>query len=77
MRSYLRNRKALAELPDDGARLDRMCELNVARQVINVANTTVVQEAGASNWSRLDLLHRQRQAQRPGPGCNNNPELRT
>lgn len=45
---YLRNRKNLAELPDDQARLDKMCELNVARQVINVANTTVVQEA----WRR-------------------------
>ena len=45
---YLRNRRALAELPNDSARLDRLCELNVARQVINVANTTVVQEA----WRR-------------------------
>ncbi|MCC4309185.1 carbonate dehydratase [Alcanivorax marinus] len=49
---YLRNRKTLAELPDDGARLDRMCELNVTRQVINVANTTVVQEA----WRREQPL---------------------
>ncbi|MBM7333097.1 MAG: carbonate dehydratase [Alcanivorax sp.] len=49
---YLRNRKALAELPDDNARLDRMCELNVTRQVINVANTTVVQEA----WRREQPL---------------------
>lgn len=49
---YLRNRKALAELPDDNARLDRMCELNVTRQVINVANTTVVQEA----WRRQQPL---------------------
>ena len=64
-----------------GARLDRMCELNVARQVINVANTTVVQEAwrreqplSIHGWiysiangklSDLDL------------GVNNNPELRT
>ncbi|MZR64487.1 carbonate dehydratase [Alcanivorax sp. DP30] len=45
---YLRNRKNLAGLPDDQARLDKMCELNVARQVINVSNTTVVQEA----WRR-------------------------
>jgi len=45
---YLRNRKNLAELPDDQARVDKMCELNVARQVINVSNTTVVQEA----WRR-------------------------
>ena len=45
---YLRNRKHLIKLPDEKAQLDRMCELNVARQVINVANTTVVQEA----WRR-------------------------
>ena len=49
---YLRNRNKLAELPDDDARLDRMCELNVARQVVNVANTTVVQEA----WRRQQPL---------------------
>ncbi|MCG8392854.1 MAG: carbonate dehydratase [Pseudomonadales bacterium] len=49
---YLRNRKNLAELPDDQARLDKMCELNVARQVINVSNTTVVQEA----WRREQPL---------------------
>lgn len=45
---YLRNRRVLAELPDGKAQLDRMCELNVGRQVVNVANTTVVQEA----WRR-------------------------
>ena len=49
---YLRNRKDLKQLPDDEARVDRMCELNVARQVINVANTTVVQEA----WRRDQAL---------------------
>lgn len=49
---YLRNRGTLAGLPDDDARLDRMCELNVARQVINVANTTVIQEA----WRRDQSL---------------------
>ena len=49
---YLRNRKNLAELPDDQARVDKMCELNVARQTINVANTTVVQEA----WRRGQAL---------------------
>ena len=45
---YLRNRKHLVKLPDEKAQLDHMCELNVARQVINVSNTTVVQEA----WRR-------------------------
>ncbi|KAF0805685.1 carbonic anhydrase [Alcanivorax xiamenensis] len=48
---YLRHRKQLADL-DPVARLDRMCELNVARQVINVSNTTVVQEA----WRREQPL---------------------
>jgi carbonic anhydrase len=37
----------LAELPE-GRRLDRMCELNVAEQVTNVCQTTVVEDA----WER-------------------------
>lgn len=49
---YLRNRKMLEQIGDDKARLDRMCELNVARQVINVSNTTVVREA----WRREQPL---------------------
>ena len=49
---YLRNRKALNELPEE-KRLDRMCELNVSRQLINVGNTTVVQEA----WRRGQPLN--------------------
>jgi carbonic anhydrase len=49
---YLRNRATLAELPDEQAQVDRMCELNVARQLVNVANTTVVQEA----WRRDQAL---------------------
>jgi carbonic anhydrase len=36
---------AIAELP---RRIDRLCELNVIEQVVNVAQTTVVQDA----WSR-------------------------
>ena len=42
----------LKQIDDDKARLDRMCELNVARQVINLSNTTVIQEA----WRREQAL---------------------
>ncbi|HEY9594082.1 MAG TPA: carbonate dehydratase [Spirochaetia bacterium] len=38
----------LAEAPDDEARVRRLCELNVIEQAVNVARTTVVQQA----WSR-------------------------
>jgi carbonic anhydrase len=38
----------LACLPDDSARLDRLCELNVIDQVLNAAATTIVQNA----WER-------------------------
>lgn len=43
-----RNRQELLELKDDHQRLDRLCELNVLAQAINVAETTVVQDA----WAR-------------------------
>jgi carbonic anhydrase len=36
---------ALQELPDFEARLDRLCELNVIEQVVNVSLTTIVQGA--------------------------------
>ena len=39
---------ALARLPDDQARWDRMCELNVIEQVLHVSQTTVVRDA----WTR-------------------------
>jgi carbonic anhydrase len=42
------HRKRIAELAsiaDENARLDRLCELNVAEQVANVGNMTAVQEA--------------------------------
>ncbi len=35
----------LERLPDDGAREDRLCELNVVEQVVHVARTTIVQDA--------------------------------
>ena len=38
----------LATIADDARRLDRLCELNVTEQVINVSRTTIVQNA----WSR-------------------------
>jgi len=38
----------LESLPDDDTRFDKLCELNVIEQVINVAETTAVQDA----WSR-------------------------
>jgi carbonic anhydrase len=41
------HRPALAAIPDERARLDRLCELNVARQVRNVASDVFVHEAWA------------------------------
>jgi carbonic anhydrase len=38
----------LAELRDEDERLDRLCELNVIAQVLNVGRTTIVQSA----WQR-------------------------
>jgi carbonic anhydrase len=38
----------LAPLPDEHARHDRLCELNVLEQVVNVCQTTILQDA----WSR-------------------------
>jgi carbonic anhydrase len=38
----------LSSLPDDGAREDRLCALNVIEQVVHVARTTIVQDA----WRR-------------------------
>ena len=38
----------LAAIVDEGRRLDRLCELNVSDQVLNVSKTTIVQNA----WNR-------------------------
>lgn len=38
----------LATIKDEAQRLDRLCELNVVEQVLNVSRTTIVQNA----WSR-------------------------
>jgi len=43
-----RNRNELHELQGDQERLTRLCELNVLAQVINVAETTLLQDA----WAR-------------------------
>jgi carbonic anhydrase len=45
---YNEHRHALDAMPDQAARLDRLCELNVARQVENVAADVFVQDA----WAR-------------------------
>ena len=39
---------ALAQIEDESARLDRLCEFNVIEQVVNVSRTTIVQNA----WER-------------------------
>ena len=43
-----RRRTELDALPDDDARFDRLCEMNVEEQVLNVGLTTPVQDA----WAR-------------------------
>jgi carbonic anhydrase len=43
---------ALAGLPDTERRVDRLCELNVVEQVLNVGRTTIVQQA----WERGQSL---------------------
>ena len=45
---YYEHREALSQLPDEEARVDRLCELNVIQQVAKVSHTTIVQEA----WQR-------------------------
>ena len=47
-----RYRALLDRVADDGARQDRLCELNVIEQVVNAARTTVVQQA----WDRGQAL---------------------
>lgn len=45
---YYEHRESLSKLPDEEARVDRLCELNVIQQVANVSHTTIVQNA----WHR-------------------------
>jgi carbonic anhydrase len=42
------HRRQIDALPDDTARLERLCELNIVEQVLNVCQSTVVRDA----WSR-------------------------
>ena len=50
---YRENRKELDAIADQQARMNRLCELNVMRQVRNVASDVIVQEA----WKRGQRLH--------------------
>ncbi len=45
---YKRNQAGMAGLGDEKARLNRLCELNAIEQAINVAETTLLQDA----WAR-------------------------
>jgi carbonic anhydrase len=45
---HLRNRSELGAIRDHEARVDRLCELNIAAQVANVCHTSIVQDA----WRR-------------------------
>lgn len=47
-----RRRAELEALPDEEARVDRLCEMNVEEQVLNVGRTTPVQDA----WARGQAL---------------------
>ena len=47
-----KHRAQIDALPDETRRHDRLCELNVIEQVVNVSQTTVVQEA----WGRGQRL---------------------
>ena len=47
-----RRRAELSALEDDEARFDRLCEMNVEEQVLNVGRTTPVQDA----WTRGQAL---------------------
>jgi carbonic anhydrase len=42
---FTAHHEILQLIPDDAARLDRLCELNVRAQVRNVCDTTIVQAA--------------------------------
>jgi carbonic anhydrase len=46
------HRDELAAIQDEGPRLDRLCELNVIRQVRNVASDLFVRDA----WARAEAL---------------------
>jgi carbonic anhydrase len=45
------HREELDAIADEKAREDKLCELNVAEQVVNVCQTTVVRDAWARGQS--------------------------
>ena len=45
---HQKHREQLAAIPEHDARVNRLCELNVIEQVVNVSQTTVVRDA----WAR-------------------------
>jgi len=45
---YIQNRAELEIIKDDTERMRRLCEMNVITQVVNVGNTTIIQDA----WNR-------------------------
>lgn len=47
-----KHKAALAALPDEATRHNRLCELNVIEQVVNVSQTTIVRDA----WNRGQSL---------------------
>jgi carbonic anhydrase len=49
---YDKHQAVVDAVADETARIDRLCELNVVEQVLNVARTTVVQDA----WGRGQAL---------------------
>jgi carbonic anhydrase len=49
---HVKHEAMVAALPELGQRVDRMCELNVIEQVVNVCQTTIVQDA----WDRGQVL---------------------
>ena len=50
---YQRHQARLGRAKDKSALLRRLCELNIKEQVINVSNTTIVQDA----WRRGQILY--------------------
>ena len=49
---YARHKKELDAIPNERARQNRLVELNVLQQVLNVCHTTIVQEA----WEKKQFL---------------------
>ena len=47
--TYIRHQEELDKLTDGSQRTDRLCELNVIQQVMNMCQTTVVQKAWSIN----------------------------